>query len=110
MPPPPIQSRLSREALGLLGKRIHLARKERRMSEKDLAARVGVARSTLQRIERGDPMVAIGRVFEAAVITGLDLFVPEATSLAAEIRKVDERLALMPASIRASRRAVRDDF
>ncbi len=108
--PPPSHSRLSREALSLLGKRIQLARRERRMSEKDLAARVGIARSTLQRIERGDPMVAIGRVFEAAVITGVDLFVPEATSLAAEIRSTEERLALMPASVRASRRAVRDDF
>ena len=107
---PPFHSRLSREALSLLGKRIQMARKQRRMSEKDLAARVGIARSTLQRIENGDPTVAIGRVFEAAVITGVDLFVPEATSLAAEIRMTEERLALLPASIRGSRRAVHDDF
>ncbi len=108
--PPPSHSRLSREALSLLGKRIQLARKERRMSETDLAARVGIARSTLQRIESGDPMVAIGRVFEAAVITGVDLFVPEATSLEAEIRRTADRLALMPAAVRGNRRAVRDDF
>ena len=107
---PPVHSRLAREALDLLGKRIRLARKERRMSEKDLAARVGIARSTLQRIERGDPAVAIGRVFEAAVITGVDLFVPEATSLLPEIRRTEERLALMPAAVRASRRVVDDDF
>lgn len=111
MPTPPrTHSRLSREALGLLGKRIQLARKGRRMSEKDLAARIGIARSTLQRIERGDPAVAIGRVFEAAVITGVDLFVPEATSLAPEIRRTEERLALMPGSVRRTRREVDDDF
>ena len=108
--PPRINSRLSRQALELLGKRIQLARKERRMSEKDLAARIGIARSTLQRIERGDPAVAIGRVFEAAVITGVDLFVPEATSLAPEIRQTEERLALMPGSVRRTRREMDDDF
>ena len=103
-------SRLAGEALVLLGKRIQLARKRRRMSETDLAARIGIARSTLQRIERGDPAVAIGRVFEAAVITGVDLFVPEATSLASEIRRTAEQLALMPGSIRGIRRETDDDF
>ena len=39
-------SRLTEEALVLLGKQIRLARKRRRMSEHDLAARIGVARST----------------------------------------------------------------
>lgn len=103
-------SRLAGESLVLLAKRIQLARKRRRMSESDLAARIGIARSTLQRIERGDPAVAIGRVFEAAVITGVDLFVPEATSLAPEIRRTSEQLALMPGSIRGARREMDDDF
>lgn len=35
------------------------------MSEKDLAARIGIARSTLQRIEKGAPVVEIGLVCEA---------------------------------------------
>ena len=107
---PRVHSRLAGEALVLLGKRIQLARKGRRMSETDLAARVGIARSTLQRIERGDPAVAVGRMFEAAVITGVDLFVPEATSLAPEIRRTAEQLALMPGSIRGVRREMDDDF
>ena len=50
-------SRFTHEALLLLGKQIKLARKERGMSEKDLSARVGIARSTLQKIERADPVV-----------------------------------------------------
>ena len=103
-------SRLSEEALALLGKQIRLARKGRRMSEKDLSARVGVARSTLQRIERGDPVVEIGLVFEAAVLTGVDLFVPAATTLVPQISRLDDKLALMPGSIRKSTRAVDDDF
>lgn len=107
---PRTYSRVSREAMVLLGKQIKLARKERRMSEMDLAVRVGIARSTLQRIEKGDPTVEIGFVFEAAALTGVDLFVPEATSLMPQLGRLDDKLALMPGSIRTSRREVDDDF
>ena len=107
---PRTYSRLSEEALALLGKQIRLARKVRRMSEKDLSDRVGVARSTLQRIEKGDPVVEIGLVFEAAVLTGVDLFVPAATTLAPQLNRLDDKLALMPGSIRKATRAVDDDF
>ena len=103
-------SRLSREAVLLLGTQIKLARKQRRMSEHDLAARAGIARSTLQRIEKGDPAVEIGLVFEAATLTGVDLFVPEATTLAPQLGRIDDRIALMPGSIRTVRREVDDDF
>ena len=107
---PRTYSRLTREALILLGKQIRLARKGRRMAEHDLAARIGIARSTLQRIEKGDPSVEIGLVLEAATLTGVDLFVPEATTLAPQIGQVYDRLALMPGSIRRTRREVDDDF
>ena len=103
-------SRLTTEALILLGRQIRLARKGRRMSEHDLAARVGIARSTLQRLEKGDPTVEIGLVLETATLTGVDLFVPEATTLAPQIERVDDKLALMPGSIRKSRHPVDDDF
>ena len=107
---PRAHSRLTREALVLLGKQIRLARKGRRMSETDLAARVGIARSTLQRIEKGDPAVEIGLALEAATLTGVDLFVPEATTLAPQIDRIRDKLALMPGSIRKSRRELDDDF
>ncbi len=80
------------------------------MSEHDLAARVGIARSTLQRIEKGDASVEIGLVFEAATLTGVHLFVPDATTLAPELGRIDDKLALMPGSIRKSRRRIDDDF
>ncbi len=107
---PRTYSRLTEEALVLLGKQIRLARKRRRMSERDLASRIGIARSTLQLIERGKPSVAIGLVLEAATLTGVDLFVPEATTLASQIERVDDKLALMPGSIRVARHDVDDDF
>lgn len=107
---PRAYSRLTREALVLLGKQIRLARKGRRMSEHDLAARTGIARSTLQRIEKGDPSVEVGLALEAATLAGVDLFAPEATTLAPHIDRINDRLALMPGSIRKARRAVDDDF
>ncbi len=103
-------SRLTREALLLLGKQIRLARKRRRMSEHDLAARVGIARSTLQLIEKGNPSVAIGLVLETATLAGVSLFAPEATSLAPQLVRIDDKLTLMPGSIRKPRHEVNDDF
>lgn len=93
-------SSLTREALLLLGKQIQLARKRYRMSEQELADRIGVARSTLRLIEKGAPTATIGLAFEAAVLTGVPLFVPEATRLAPELERIDDKLALMPKSVR----------
>ena len=103
-------SKLTREALLLLAGQIQLARKRRRMSEHELAARIGVARSTLQLIEKGAPTVAIGLVFEAATLAGVDLFVPEATTLAPQLERTRDKLALMPRSIRKPASVIDDDF
>ena len=103
-------STLTTEALTLLGKQVRLARTQRRMSQADLAARVGIARSTLQLIEKGDAKVEIGLAFEAAIIAGVRLFVPEASSLAAYNERVDDKLALLPRSVRRLHKEVDDDF
>ncbi len=103
-------SRLAEEALTLLARQIRLARKSRRMSEHELAARVGIARSTLQLIEQGDARVEIGLVFETAVMAGVTLFEPEAASLSGQISRLDDKLALLPKSVRRPRTAVKDDF
>lgn len=103
-------SRLTEEAVILLGKQIKVARKSRRMSESELAARAGIARSTLQKIEQGDPTINIGLTFEAATIAGVPLFVPEASTLAPKIEHLNEILLLMPKQIRKKRREAKDDF
>ena len=64
----------------------------------------------MQLIEKGNPSVAIGLVLESATLTGVDLFVPEATTLAPHIERTNDKLALMPGSIRKPRREVDDDF
>jgi transcriptional regulator with XRE-family HTH domain len=103
-------SRLTDEALLLLGKQIKLARIARRMSETELASRVGIARSTLQKIEHGNAGVEIGLAFEAAVLAGVSLFEPEASTLAPKIARLDDKLALLPKSVRVRRTEVKDDF
>jgi transcriptional regulator with XRE-family HTH domain len=109
MPPRPY-SRLTKEALTLLGAQVRLARKQRRMTERELAERAGIARSTLQLIEKGDPRVEIGLVFETATVAGVSLFAPEATSLAPQIDRIRDKLALMPQAIRRPIGEVNDDF
>ena len=57
-----------------LGQRLRAARK-RRFPGDDLqafAVRIGVARSTLQKMEQGDLSVALGKYHEAARILGLE--------------------------------------
>jgi transcriptional regulator with XRE-family HTH domain len=51
-----------------LGERIKLARLRRRHSAEQVAARAGISRKTLARVEQGDPAVALGiyaRVLQA---------------------------------------------
>jgi transcriptional regulator with XRE-family HTH domain len=92
----------------LLGARVRLERKTRRMTVEQLAERVGVSRVSIEKVERGDPTVALGTAFEAAVILGVVLFHHEADRLRLEVERVDGLLALLPQSIRL--KAVDDDF
>ncbi len=103
-------SRYTANALVLLGKLIHLARKERKISEIDLADRIRVARSTLQRIEKGDPKCEIGFVFEAASIVGIKLFDANSRSITMQSDWADDKIALLPKAIHKSKVRVDDDF
>lgn len=55
-----------------LGERLRLARMRRRMSLSELASRVGVARGTLTRLERGDLSVSLGLLARVLVVLGLE--------------------------------------
>lgn len=107
---PRTYSRITHQTLALLGGRIRLARKQRKMSEADLAERVGIARSTLQAIEKGHPTVEIGLVFEAATLVGVPLFVDTPARLGTELARVSETMALLPRSVRRARGDLNDDF
>lgn len=101
----------SRDAVLLLGQNIKAERKKRKMSEADLADRSGIARSTLQRIEKGDPSVEIGIVFNVAHITGIKLFDVD-SSFTNLLSQSNEKLALLPKRIRSnqSEENLNDDF
>ncbi len=67
----PTYPRYSRLAQGL-GDRIRAARMRRRLTVTVMAERMGVARPTLNRLERGDLSVGLGVLVRALGVLGLD--------------------------------------
>lgn len=103
-------ARYTIEGIALLGKMIRLGRKQRRMSEHELAERLGVARSTLQRMEKGDPKVEIGLMFEAAAIVGVKLFDADERNVTALAERTDDRIAILPKHVYKTGKLIDDDF
>jgi transcriptional regulator with XRE-family HTH domain len=62
----------SEKVLIELGENIKLARKRRRLSEIQVAERAGIARSTLQLIEKGSPGVAMSAYLQVLFVLGLE--------------------------------------
>lgn len=103
-------SRYTREASSLLGELIRAARKERQLTAQDVADRAGISRGLLQRIEKGDLKCEIGAVFEVATIVGVKLFDSDELALRKHIRQTEDKLALLPKSVRKKSRVVHDAF
>lgn len=103
-------SQYSREAVQLLSNLIRIARKERKLTAQEVAERAGISRGLLQRIEKGDLKCEIGAVFEVATLVGVKLFDVDATTLTKHIRQTEDKLALLPKSVRKKTRAIDDDF
>lgn len=75
---------------------IRVARKERKLSVKDVADRVGVSRGLMQRIEKGDLKCEIGVAFEAASILGIKLFETQPETVSDHLRQMERVLTLLP--------------
>ena len=103
-------SRYSRDAVQLLGQLIRVARIEGKLTTQELSERAGISRGLLQRIEKGEMTCAIGSVFEVAAIVGVKLFDADRATVNQHIRQADDRLTLMPKSVRDSNNTVDDDF
>ncbi|MBU1341803.1 MAG: helix-turn-helix domain-containing protein [Proteobacteria bacterium] len=103
-------SRYSRDAAALLGALIREARNERKFTAQELADRAGISRGLLQRIEKGNLKCEIGVVFEVAAIVGIKLFEVDESALTKYLRQTEEKLALLPKSVRKKLKTVRDDF
>jgi len=61
----------ARKSLKKLGLDITVARKKRRISTVSMAERAFLSRSTLLRIEKGDPTVSMGAYLSVLVILGM---------------------------------------
>lgn len=103
-------ARYTLAAVELLGRLVQIERKSRRMTGQEMAHRLGVDRSTLQRLEKGDPKVELGLAFEACAILGIPLFEADAHSMTVRLDEAGKRLALLPARIRPKPLSVSDDF
>lgn len=103
-------SRYGREAVTVLGQLIRINRIERKLSVAQLATRVGVSRDLIQRIEQGDPRCGIGLAFEAAAVVGVPLFEEDRGRLTMRMDEQEDKLRLLPKSIRKKTMVVKDDF
>jgi transcriptional regulator with XRE-family HTH domain len=110
MPRQRTYSRGVRHALALLGKLIRAGRIERGMTAQELAERAGVSRTTLSNIEKGAAGPEIGIVFEVAAVAGVRLFDADERILQVENARLDEKLALLPRSVRPKLKEPDDDF
>lgn len=103
-------SQYSLNALELLGQLVREARLAKALTAADLAARAGISRALLARIEKGDPGCSIGAVFEVATICGVPLFDQEQRQLTTHLAMHREKMALLPKAVRMQIKGVKDDF
>ncbi|SED83393.1 helix-turn-helix transcriptional regulator [Rhodobacter sp. 24-YEA-8] len=103
-------SRVTREALLMLGRLIRIGRAERGLTAQDLADRAGISRTTLSNIEKGAPGPEIGTVFEVAALVGVALFGEGERGLKLQNAHLGEKLALLPKAVRRSVKEADDDF
>jgi transcriptional regulator with XRE-family HTH domain len=99
----------ARDAAALLGAQVRAARTARGWTQRDLAERVGTTPFTIGKVERGDPTVGLGVAFDAAVITGVPLFVEDRPRLTHEAARAQQTLALLPQRVRPHQ-DIDDDF
>lgn len=79
-----------RRSLSKLGADLSIARRKRKLTVEMMAERVGVAKATYQKVEKGDPTVSMGVYAMALFVLGL----PEALGELADVRRDDTGLLL----------------
>jgi transcriptional regulator with XRE-family HTH domain len=88
------------DVVRVLGLEIARSRRGRRWTAEELATRAGISRTTLHAVEQGAPTVAIGVVFEVAVLLGIDLLGVSTRDLPDLLERSRNRLALLPSRVR----------
>ncbi len=79
-----------KRALGKLGADLSLARRKRSLTALMMAERIGIAKSTYLKIEKGDPTVAMGAYAMAFFVLGFE----EALNEIVDVRRDDQGLLL----------------
>jgi len=105
-----ITSSLTQKRLEIIGNMIKAARLERKMSQKELAERMGVSRPTISAIEKGKANVAIGSVFEAAYIVGLSIMEEDSKTIDASSQTIANILKILPSRGRGKKVELDNDF
>lgn len=91
-------------ALRKLGGDLRDARRRRRIPTEIMAARVGISRTTLSRLEKGDPKVAAGTYASAMFVLGLIDRLSELADVRHDMVGLDLANEALPQRIRKSRR------
>lgn len=98
----PVFPRAQRRAAAL-GERLRLARLRRRIPGAEMAARVGVSRTTLRSLEKGDPSVGLAVLIRVLGVLGLDEDIDRLAAVDEVGRRLEDlSLARRPARTRAS--------
>jgi len=105
-----VNSRATKNTVSYIGKLIRLARKERGISQQELAERINVSRGVIQRIESGNTKVKIGSVFEACFVLGIPLMGCDKEHISNLSKMLSYINKLIPDNIPNKNIAVNDDF
>lgn len=69
---PPIVFPQEQRLLSSMGERLRLARKRRKLSNAVVAQRAGISRTTLYKVEAGDPGATLGSYIRVLAVLGLE--------------------------------------
>ena len=98
------------DQLQKLGRDISVARKRRRLSMREMAARMMVNLKTVQRLEKGDPTVGIGIFTTALWILGMHRRIGDLVSPENDTAGLQEDIRNLPRDFRRTKKADEYDF
>lgn len=103
---PPVTFPQEQHLLSDLGERLRLARRRRKLSNAVVAQRAGISRTTLYKVEAGDPGGTLGSYVRVLAVLGLE---GDLNQLAADDRigRKLQDLSLEPPSVSKRRSATR---
>ncbi len=101
---PPVVFPQEQRALSQLGERLRLARKRRKLSNAVVAQRAGISRTSLYKVEAGDPGATLGTYLRVLAVLGLEGDI-DAVAADDKVGRKLQDLAMEPAPSRSGLRA-----